>query len=159
MRNCLVILFLLLAILAGIMRQTTWVRPLPHGYSRFYTDLRRDIQLRAGMTVSEINAYIKKNEELVDQQEAKYGNDGPPIYTARELHLYVFIDMNGDEPSEQSLTYLVNGRYQFWMDIALDHGKIKNIYVTPGNMSNFLYPSVLYDGSGEHVGMLALRKK
>lgn len=36
------------------------------------------------------------------------------------------------------------------MNLAVENGKIKNIYIARGSMTAVEYPSVLYDGEGPH---------
>ena len=137
--------------------------PLAVAYPEFAEDLEADIPIRPGMTVAELLAFVDRNNKKVlatippdvDPDEEFII---PPAFARRELHLYVYIDMTGrDQDSSKepsSRTFLVNVRHQFWMDMAIQKGKIQNIYVTPGNMSNVLSP-VRWLGSGPHVGMFA----
>jgi hypothetical protein len=147
----------LIITLTGCAHRTT-PATAPEGLTEFVADLKRDIPLRAGMTVEEVKNYIAVNNEKVRSLESSNGKP-PPIFARPELHLYVFMDMDSQSgPTPRSLTYLANGRYQFWMDLAIQDGHVKNIYVAPGNLSNILLPAFLYDGTGEHVGRLAGEK-
>ncbi|HEY1170396.1 MAG TPA: hypothetical protein VGH19_03410 [Verrucomicrobiae bacterium] len=128
----------------------------------FIAELKRDIPIRAGMTIEQVKSFITENNQRIRDSEPKWsGKFEPPIYSRPELHLYIFLDMsNPTSPSDRrSLTYLANGRYQFWMDMAIHDGRIKNIYIAPGNLSHISLPAFLYDGAGEHIGMLADQKQ
>jgi hypothetical protein len=125
-------------------------------------ELRKDFPFRAGMTVEEVQKLFDDNnrrvEALMDDDFAKMkatGNLGPPLYADRDLHLYVYADLFGEasKTDHNARRFWVNGRYQFWVAMTIEKGMVKNIYITPGNLSVVL-PSVLFDGQGEDVGWL-----
>ena len=154
MRLSLVSLLLFLSAIAAGMGLVASNRPADEsGLAGFWRDLRQDIPIRAGMTVEDVKLYAKKTNEDVEARQEKWTGDfAPPIFAIPELHLYVFALENEDG---SSLSYWVNGRNQFWMDMAIHDGKIQNIYITPGNASVICWPPRLYDGSGKHVGFTA----
>jgi hypothetical protein len=121
----------------------------PEKRAEFIAELKRDIPIRAGMTIDQVRAYIEENAKRVSDIESKRKDKfAVPMFANPELHLYVFVGTTS-KTKERSLTYWVNGRHQFWMDMAVQNEKVKNIYIRPGNM-NIIGPAFLYDGAGEH---------
>lgn len=112
-------------------------------------DVRNDLPLRAGMTVDQLQNLIENNNKEVSEKSKQENNPAPPIYANPERHLYVFFEPIKSQTSEYLyLKYFVNGRHQFWFDFTIQNNEIKNIFITPGNLS-YIYPSFLFDGTGD----------
>ena len=125
-------------------------------YPSFKSDWDKDFRIRVGMPVDELKKYIKANNAKVRDakppawETAKFH---PPAYAYKELHLHVFVRMKRNEddprpPDKNALTYWVNGRTQFWMDLAIENDKVKNIYISCGNWSQMM-PAFRFKGDGD----------
>jgi hypothetical protein len=164
-RGLLTLLLLLALIGAGVLLMSPVPAPppppfppAPAVFAELVADLRRDLPIRAGMTVAQIQHYIAENNAAVRAREKeRWDKDksfAPPIFADPAHHLYLFVD-GGDaaDTGGRSLSYWVNGRHQFWLDLAVGNGRVQNIYIAPGNFTA-IAPAFLYDGTGGHVGRL-----
>ena len=132
--------------------------------ARIKTEIYSVIKIRPGMRISELRDYIEKNNAEAHSAKPppwETRERHPPAFAYPELRICVFLPMNESHDSTtgelQSLTYFINGWTQFWIDLGVEDGKVKNVFVTLGNMENMLSPFWL-DGEGEHVGYLVPRR-
>src|SRR5580765_2148699 len=102
----------------------------------FVRDLRSDFPLRAGMRLSEARRLIESVNDRVTQADPLRTNV-PPIYSRSDLHLYRWSEWPASESTRggNSISFWINGRHQYWADMAIDQGILKNIFIIPGNMS------------------------
>ena len=124
-------------------------------YPSFKSDWNSDFNIRPGMEVDELTKYIAANNAKVRNAKPPAWETRefhPPAYAYKELRLYVFLRMKREEGhsgdlSKNALTYWVNGRTQFWMDLAIENDKVKNIYISIGNWSQMM-PAFRLAGEG-----------
>jgi len=131
----------------------------------FKTAWERDFKIRPGMTVDELKKYIDENNAKVQKAKPPKWETRrfhKPAFAYKELRLHVFLSMNpnsdqktGETP--KALTYLVNGRTQFWMDLGIENDRIKNIYISFGNLS-YVLPPFRLAGKGPHVSAFFQRE-
>ncbi len=125
----------------------------------------KDIKITVGMTVTALKDYIAKNNVKVNKAKPPAWVTDKfhlPAFAYPELRLHVFVDMNSPKGREvdvnpEVLSYWVNGRTQFWMDLAIENDKVKNIYITFGNGSVQL-PPIKLAGTGHHLSAVLLKK-
>jgi len=158
MRLLFIVLIPVLAAVWGCAH--TQQASVPVEYRAWADELRREFPFRAGMTTAEVSRLIRENNErahaIMDEEFQRDREEGvfrPPAYADPERRLYLYVDFfdQMSKDYQDSLSFWVNGRHQFWVDMAIADGKVTNIYITPGNMSVML-PAFCFDGSGEHIG-------
>lgn len=136
---------------------------------KFRNDVCRGLPFRAGMTVAEVQRLIDENGKQIDTiRKEQNANDTAGNFSRNKfmMNLYEVYDNHFlYSPFDESelhngtgrLSLLVNGMQQFYVDMAVENGRVKNIYLVPGNL-NMIFPmAVLFDGSGRPVGLALAR--
>ncbi len=120
----------------------------------FLHDVREDFPFHSGITCENVNTIVQQNTTRIQQREQeKPESSGIPIYANRAYHLYLYVPIHEavNSSGDGYLSFFTNGRHQFWIDMAIEHGMVKNIYLIPGNFS-WVLPPVQFDGTGDHIG-------
>lgn len=131
----------------------------------FKADWDKDFKIQLGMTIEELESYIELNNKNVNAAkppEWVTEEFHPPAYAYPELRLHVFIKtephLTDEDDPTKSLKYWVNGRTQFWMDLAIEQGRIKSIAITPGNFSAIFEPFLLAGEASPTEKLTRLKK-
>lgn len=127
--------------------------PLAAKYPELFAVLEADINIRPGMTVESVFRLAANSTAA---------SDGPfsPVDDGHSDRHFAYLPFFSEETYDDvpsrigSLTYLINGSVQCWLDIAIVDGRVENVYVIPGNMT-ILLPKALWRGSGVHRGRFA----
>lgn len=134
-------------------------------YVELVEDLRNDFPFHAGMSVADVQEHMRLNKELNDRLRIEdharidAGTFQAPAFADRDRHLYVYMSetdlkntLGTFAPGDGSfISFWVNGRHQFFVDMAVANDKVRNVYITPGNFT-YMLPSFCFDGTGKHVG-------
>lgn len=132
---------------------------------KFRSDVCRDLPFRAGTTVAEVRRLADENQKQIDairgNQDVRAAGGtvdrGTFIANLYEVYDAHFLYMNFDESKLHngtgSVSLIVNGMQQFYVDMAIENGRVKNIYLVPGNWNAIMPLAVLFDGSGQPVGV------
>ena len=114
--------------------------------------LRKDIPLRAGMTIGEVRTWISANNRRVDRLQAgSTAPSVPPIFADQSKHLYVFLDLTDDSERERKALFFVNGAIQCKLEMLLRDSVVESIYMVPGNLTIVPRQKFLFDSnSGQH---------
>jgi hypothetical protein len=90
----------------------------------FRTRVQKDFPVRAGMSREEVR-------ELAERSEAA-DSKGNLVFS----------------PNMLTKPFFVGGEEHFWAELNFEKGKIKSIYLTPGNAESIVPASILFDGQG-----------
>lgn len=101
----------------------------------FVKEFAVDLPLRAGMTRQQVREISERRG---------YGKHVPLRRLSPDERVF--------SEDTSIATYLVNGRQQFWVDIAFDRNRVSSIFIVPGNMSSVFLP-LRFDGEAPHKGM------
>lgn len=139
-------------------KQKALIEELQDYVQEFLHDVREDFPFHSGLTYESVKTLVQQNATHIRQREQeKPESSGIPVYANRAYHLYLYISIHEEVNSSGDgyLSFFTNGRHQFWIDMAIEDGMVKNIYLIPGNFS-WMLPPIQFDGTGEHRGKWSL---
>jgi len=142
-------------------------KELTNWWGMFRNDVCRGFPFRAGMSVAEVRRLVDENQERIATIRSKQDDDAADgsidrdkfIVNLHEVYdnqfLYLGVDDSDLRNGTGRLSFSVNGIQQFYVDMAVENGVVRNIYLVPGNWNAIMPLVVLFDGSDDPVGMAA----